>query len=364
MPAAFIHHAGPVLADKHTEETAAPMPRTLVSIRESMDSLESADTRFRQVLSCYMDALTGVQLHVFGALAAKSNCQPLCLDGETAALKANPDAEALESARARLEEQLGQSAARIRTQLAGLVDLEEVLAMLTGARKVLTTGNEREEGALTSVAANLDAASKLDDIESLRTRIRLEVRRVNDLVHQMREDNQRMLNELDEEMNRYRRRLKDVVDCANRDLLTGIGNRRLLYDRLTELIPSGGPLCLLLIDLNRFKRINDVHGHLAGDELLRAFSSRILQQLRPDDTASRWGGDEFVIVLPCSLGDAMTRSRMLEQTLCGDYSIHVEGRPLRIRLTLSIGIAEYRPGETVDQLMARADQSLYTHKLR
>lgn len=329
-----------------------------------MDYLETADIRFRQVLDCYLSALTGVQQHVFEPLAAKSSGPSLSLDTETVALQTNPDTQALNAARTRLEEHLHHSEGQIRTQLAGMVDLEEVLAILTSARQALNTGIETKEGALTTVASNLDAAAKLDQIEELRARIRQEAQRVNELVLRMKEENQRMVHELDEEMNRYRRRMRDVVDSANRDLLTGLGNRRLLYDRLAELTAAGGPLCLLLIDLNRFKRVNDIHGHLAGDELLRTFSSRVLQQLRQDDAAARWGGDEFVIVLPCSLGDAMTRSRMLEQTLGGDYCIRVDGNQLRIRLTLSIGIAEYRPGETVDQLMARADQSLYTHKHR
>ncbi|MGC4048442.1 MAG: GGDEF domain-containing protein [Paludibaculum sp.] len=329
-----------------------------------MESLESADTRFRQALDCYLSALQGVQRHVFESLAVKSGGLPLSVKEQAQALEVNPDTRILEAAQAKLEEQLSLSAGQIRSHLAGTVDLEEVLAMLTSARASLSGGHESREDGLRNIASNLDAASKLDEIEELRARIRLEAQRVNELVATMHLDNQRMLMELDEEMHRYRRRLRDVADSANRDALTGLANRRLLHDRLAEITGTDEPLCLLLIDFNRFKLINDTHGHLAGDELLRAFSARLLKQLRQDDTAARWGGDEFVIVLPCRLADAMSRSKALEQNLAGDYRIQVGGNDLRIRLTLSIGIAEYRPGETVDQLLARADQSLYTHKQR
>ncbi len=103
---------------------------------------------------------------------------------------------------------------------------------------------------------------------------------------------------------------------------------------------------------------------MAGDEILRVFAMRMRNYLRHDDLAARWGGDEFVIVLPCAITDAMARARVLQQNLSGDYSIRVNGKPLRIQLSLSIGIAEYRPGESADQLMTRADESLYTQKQR
>ncbi|MBN9659449.1 MAG: GGDEF domain-containing protein [Acidobacteria bacterium] len=329
-----------------------------------MESLEGADVRFRQTLGCYLSALCGVQEHVFELLAAKSSGPALSVKEQADALRVNPDSQALEAAQTRLAELLERSAGQIRSHLAGRADLEEVLALLSSARASLTGSSESSVIDLSHIASNLDAATKLGGIEELRALIRLEAQHVNELVARMRLENQRMLLELDEEMNLYRRRLRDVADSANRDLLTGLANRRLLYDRLAEITSPGGPVCLLLIDFNRFKRINDTHGHLAGDELLRAFSARLLKQLRQDDTAARWGGDEFVIVLPCRLEDAIPRSKGLEQSLEGDYRIRIGGKDLRIRLTLSIGIAEYRPGETVDQLLARADQALYSHKHR
>ncbi|MGJ5815031.1 diguanylate cyclase domain-containing protein [Paludibaculum fermentans] len=329
-----------------------------------MDSLDGLNAQFRQALCCYLSALQGVQQHVFTPLAGKSGGAPLSLDAEAGALRAQPDEQAFENARARLETQLAAASTRIRSHLAGVVDLNEVLSMLTSTRLSLCGRQEESQGQLRKVASGLDEALQLDEIDQVRERIRQETKHVNDLFARMREDNLRMVQELDEEMNRYRRRLRDVVDTANRDQLTGLNNRRLLHDRLSELAASGTPLSLLMIDLNRFKLINDIHGHLAGDELLCAFAARLRNHLRQDDLAARWGGDEFVVVLPCTLADAMARTRLLQQSLSGDYSIRVSGKPLRLHLTLSIGIAEYRPGESIDQLMTRADESLYTCKHR
>ncbi|QOY85336.1 GGDEF domain-containing protein [Paludibaculum fermentans] len=329
-----------------------------------MDCLDGADARFRLALCCYVAALEGVQQHVFEALAGKAGGSPLSLEAEAATLRATPDDLAFENARMKLDSLLCTSSGQIERHLAGVVDLEEVLSMLTSARQSLSKRQESKEEELRAVASTLDEASREDGLDQLRRRIRQEAQRVSVLVQQMHADNQRMLQELDEEMNRYRRRLNDAADSANHDALTGLGNRRLVNDRLAELIDSGTPLCLLMLDFNRFKLINDIHGHLAGDELLRAFAARLRNHLRQDDIAARWGGDEFVIALPCAITDAMARTRLLQQNLSGEYSIRLSGKSLRIQLTVSIGIAEYRPGETVNQLMTRADESLYTHKHR
>lgn len=338
------------------------MAKQLVSLRKSMESLDYLDERFRQALCCYLAALAGVEEHVFAPFAAKIAGPRPSLEVEAARLRANPDSQAFEQARSRLDALLGETAGRIQQHLAGTVDLNEILELLTVTARSLDGSCVKKQDEFRGVAEELNAASKLDDVEELRIRIHSQVRHLNDLVLQMRDENRRMVEELGQEMDRYQRRLCDAVESANRDTLTGLSNRRALHLRLNEFIATGTPFCLLLIDLNRFKLINDVHGHLAGDELLRTFALRLCNHLRPDDTAARWGGDEFVVALPCSLADAMTRASFLEQNLRGQYSIRCGANPLWIRLGLSIGVAEYRPGETAEQVMARADESLYARK--
>jgi diguanylate cyclase (GGDEF)-like protein len=92
------------------------------------------------------------------------------------------------------------------------------------------------------------------------------------------------------------------------------------------------------------------------------FAARLRKHLRPDDVASRWGGDEFVVLMPCGLRDAIVRAKALEEALRGVYSFKVEDRLVRIHAGLTIGVAEYRKGESAEQLMARADTVLYQKK--
>lgn len=151
---------------------------------------------------------------------------------------------------------------------------------------------------------------------------------------------------------------------ANRDPLTGLYNRRYLDDALELEVArcrrSGRPLCLAMIDLDHFKRINDIHGHNAGDEALRRTARTLEECVRVTDTCGRWGGEEFICLLPEAelAGGHELAERMRHAT--ASQSMQWHGRPLAV--TVSIGLAMLREGETVGAFVARADAALYRAK--
>ena len=145
------------------------------------------------------------------------------------------------------------------------------------------------------------------------------------------------------------------------DPLTGIFNRR----GLDVLLPDGdGRMTAVAIcDLDRFKQINDEHGHAAGDEVLRRVALLLGSALRASDGVLRWGGEEFLLVLSgVELGRAQ---RIVERARAW-----VEHEPIElssghvVAVTISVGVAERRPGEPRDQVIARADEALYLAKRR
>jgi diguanylate cyclase (GGDEF)-like protein len=156
-----------------------------------------------------------------------------------------------------------------------------------------------------------------------------------------------------------------VQQQATTDELTGLVNRRRFLEALeTELERARlfeTPLSLVLADLDDFKRVNDAHGHLAGDDALRTFGDLLQAHLRVVDVAGRLGGEEFAVLLPeTDLEEATLVADRMRGAL-SEAPLGLSGG-VRISLTASFGIAELAPGQSGQQLMSRADAALYAAK--
>jgi diguanylate cyclase (GGDEF)-like protein len=153
-----------------------------------------------------------------------------------------------------------------------------------------------------------------------------------------------------------------VKDESERDLLCGVLNRRGIEQKLDAELKRAGRagqnLAIALIDIDHFKAINDHAGHAAGDAALRDVVSAISGCLRPHDLLGRFGGDEFLLILPhTSNSEAFTVSSCIEQSV-RELSIPGDVMPL----TISIGLTQATPGEVAAPLLARADKALYNAK--
>jgi len=154
---------------------------------------------------------------------------------------------------------------------------------------------------------------------------------------------------------------------AVHDPLTGLPNRILLHDRLDEALSrkreKGAGLALLFIDLDEFKRINDSLGHSAGDELLSAFSRRLRQSIRDGDSAARFGGDEFAVLVDnvSTVEQAVAAAERIQRLL--EENFEVDGR--RLRLRASFGVSMQHPESVnADEMLRRADTALHVAKTR
>ncbi|MFY9761291.1 MAG: PleD family two-component system response regulator [Xanthobacteraceae bacterium] len=170
---------------------------------------------------------------------------------------------------------------------------------------------------------------------------------------------------------RYTERLRDNVqmsiEMAITDALTGLFNRRYMESHLGTLIEQaaarGKPLSALVVDIDYFKAINDSHGHDAGDDVLRDFALRIKRSIRGIDLACRYGGEEFVIIMPETdmAVAAMVAERLRRRIAAEPFAIAQGSR--QIPVTISIGIAGLRgKDDTAPALLKRADQALYRAK--
>ena len=158
--------------------------------------------------------------------------------------------------------------------------------------------------------------------------------------------------------------MQRVQELATRDELTNIENRRSLMAILAieqkRFQRSGTLFCIAILDLDGFKAVNDQFGHTAGDEVLKAFVAIVRNEMRLSDHFARYGGDEFVLVLTnTTVEEGVTAlDRICAETEAYNWSQFGEG----IVLTASIGVTDFRPGETVDEAFQRADMALYAAK--
>lgn len=172
-----------------------------------------------------------------------------------------------------------------------------------------------------------------------------------------------------------RRKLVETLEqAAGEDVLTGAMNRRAILQALRKQMAghrrTGLPICVLMLDVDHFKSVNDRFGHPAGDEVLRELSLRLASSIRDGDHFGRFGGEEFLVILaPCQVdGARVAAERLREAVARTPFHIQSTAEPFELRVTVSIGggiVEGLGPGGEVvseDQLLKAADEALYRSK--
>jgi diguanylate cyclase (GGDEF)-like protein/PAS domain S-box-containing protein len=161
-----------------------------------------------------------------------------------------------------------------------------------------------------------------------------------------------------------RERAKELAKFAFLDPTSQVGNRRYLEQQLAQQLDqhykSGAPLGIMLADLDAFKNINDTYGHAAGDVALLTVARTLSNCLRASDAVGRWGGDEFLAILPGITREALAEASEKIRKLVAKSTVAVDGT--QISVTISLGVAMVAPGDSPQSLLKRADQHLYTSK--
>lgn len=159
--------------------------------------------------------------------------------------------------------------------------------------------------------------------------------------------------------------LAQAHEITNTDVLTLLPNRRkIIVDLQEEVIRStryGTPLSISIVDIDHFKDVNDTYGHAAGDDVLRTIAARLREQIRNPDTLGRYGGEEFLIVLPNSeLNAALEQANRLCQHV---RALRIESNSHNLSVTISVGVAQLKvTQENWEQFLHRADVAMYQAK--
>ena len=161
---------------------------------------------------------------------------------------------------------------------------------------------------------------------------------------------------------RMRKQQKQLLHLATKDPLTGAGNRRAMEQKLLEMMAFHRrnikvPACLILMDLDKFKLINDEHGHNVGDDILVDFVRVIDGRIRESDSLYRFGGEEFVVIAEnTALADGLSLAEELRSSVENSEMMR------NYKVTISVGTAQYQPDETAFEWLGRADKAMYLAK--
>ena len=200
---------------------------------------------------------------------------------------------------------------------------------------------------------------------------------VKDMISGLIDDTRRMVAEnqvLEEklqgsasEIRQMRQDMQFLKEESMTDTLTGIPNRRAfdkkLKDQAVEAIDKARPLSLIMIDIDHFKVFNDTYGHQVGDQVLRLVARTLSEGLRPNDLLTRYGGEEFSVIVPAAkLADAERLAEKLRERMAAKDIINQTKNEKLGRLSISLGVAQMKPGESLHHFIERADRALYKAK--
>jgi diguanylate cyclase (GGDEF)-like protein len=241
-------------------------------------------------------------------------------------------------------------------------DLREIVDVMAKAVESITARDERYAFEARSLTARLRSITTLTDLALIRQAIVESANSLSACVTRMAETGRESLRLLSAEVEDYRSRLSNSEKLSSLDPLTGLANRRTFEAQLDVKVNAAGRFCLILIDLNDFKEVNDRLGHLAGDEVLKSFAGKLRVQFPSADLVARWGGDEFAVIVSSSLNDVQARVNRIRRSPIGECKIRSGAQFVNVTVEASIGVVEWNGSETDADLLARADHSMYRGK--
>ncbi len=242
-------------------------------------------------------------------------------------------------------------------------EINATIRDVTGVVKNVKTATAEYNGALEEVARKAEKASTPEELKKVVNAVVTDTRsmmRRNEELEEQLDRSSHIMEELQRDLEKVRRE-------AMTDGLTNLSNRKAFDVELRriaeETAASGQTFSLLMMDIDHFKSFNDNYGHQVGDQVLRLVARTLTDGVKGRDVAARYGGEEFAVVLPeTGLQAAVIVGNALRKTVATKDVVNRSTGERLARITMSVGVAEFAPGENLQDLIERADAALYTAK--
>jgi diguanylate cyclase len=241
-------------------------------------------------------------------------------------------------------------------------EVKDILLMMARTAESVGVRDQRCAEQITEVTTQLKSIANLEDLTQIRESIKKSATDLKGSIDRMTAEGKAAIDQLRAEVSSYQTRLEEAEEIASRDALTGLHSRLWAEGQIEKSLLGRAPFCVAILDIDEFKQVNDEHGHLVGDELLKKFAAKMQSICRVTDTIGRWGGDEFMLLLHSGIQEAQGQIDRLREWVCVNYTVQGSSGPVKLRVKASIGFAEHLPGETMKQLIDRADAGMYREK--
>jgi diguanylate cyclase (GGDEF)-like protein len=241
-------------------------------------------------------------------------------------------------------------------------DVKEILMTLARAAESVAERDKRYTTQFGDFTKRLQALANLEDLPQIRAAIVRGAKELKTCVDKMEQDGRESVAALRTQVSTYQTKLEESEQRASHDALTGLDNRQGVETKLQRRIDAKTPFCVVIVDLNGFKQVNDSLGHEAGDDLLKQFSTELRSASRVTDVVGRWGGDEFIVILDVNIMEAQTHVERMQKWVFGSYTLHLGTAGPKVKMMAAIGLVEWQKGETIKEVLARADALMYKQK--
>jgi len=261
--------------------------------------------------------------------------------------------------RAQLED-WGRRTARHYQDKAG--EVRELLIVMAQTAESVGVRDQRCAGRMHEVTDRLKAIASLEDLTEIRASIEKSAAELKTSIERMADEGKAAMDQLRKQVTSYEAKLEAAEELASCDALTRVRSRLYAEGQIERRMKLPGAFCVAIVDIDGFKRVNDELGHVVGDELLKQFAGELKSACRSTDTIGRWGGDEFLVLLDCGFEEASAQTDRVKKWVCGSYTVQSKDGAKKLEVNASIGLAERAPGETMKDLLARADSAMYEQK--